>query len=375
MDLVRYIRELLYTNDKVVIPGIGGFVSTYGSANINFIEAQIYPPSKDLKFDPNLSDNDGVLVNYVVQNEKLTYKNAYDEVKAFVGRVEDVLQEQSFIEFEAIGKLYWDTENQLAFKSEGTNFRLESFGLPVLNCQAILRSKAAVLGAGAVAPAVIKDTAPKGGLMVMLKQPKKVVAVGGLLGLLLLSPMIYSYLTSNGKNNTDPNNSQNAAIFSVDDNDSNANNTNGDTSQVLASNDLVNEDTAAQDVVNNDSTLNDATNEDPPVDTTANTTVEPNPEPVVEPDPVPEPTPEPDPVVEEPATEAAYIVVVGAFEEQKNADRILRKLKRDGYTTDFKKLYTGLLRVGIQLDSKSEVKKHLSRMRRKYSSDAWVITL
>ncbi|MCH2043120.1 MAG: SPOR domain-containing protein [Saprospiraceae bacterium] len=360
MDLVRYIRELLYTNNKVIIPGIGGFVSTYESANIHFMEAQIYPPSKTIKFDPNLTDNDGLLVNYIVQNEKLTYKKAYDEVKAFVGRVENVLKEQSFIEFEAIGKLYWDSEKQLAFKNQGTNFRLESFGLPILNCQPILRSKAAAIGTATLAVVEGKRVS-KGGIMVLLKQPKKAVTLGGLLILFLLSPIIYSYWGSDTNLSKDPNNTQNAAIFSVNTTDGSSE----DTSQVVAFSDLSKTDSSSQDTKSNHTAL---------VDTTSRISIAENALDTTRKSSTTEPKPKLDPTPKESTVKKAYIIIVGAFEDKKNADRILRKLKKDGYTTDYKKLYTGLLRVGVLLETKAEVKKHLSRMRRKYSSDAWVIT-
>ena len=49
----KYISELLFLHDCVIIPEFGGFVGNNKSAVLNEITRTISPPSKEILFNPN----------------------------------------------------------------------------------------------------------------------------------------------------------------------------------------------------------------------------------------------------------------------------------------------------------------------------------
>ena len=55
----KYISELLFLHDCVIIPEFGGFVGNNKSAVLNEITRTISPPSKEILFNLNLQTNDG----------------------------------------------------------------------------------------------------------------------------------------------------------------------------------------------------------------------------------------------------------------------------------------------------------------------------
>ena len=55
MDITKYIKELLFLHDCVILPGFGGFVANYKSAKIDEIRNVFFPPSKDIGFNREIS--------------------------------------------------------------------------------------------------------------------------------------------------------------------------------------------------------------------------------------------------------------------------------------------------------------------------------
>jgi len=141
VDLSNHIEDLLYCNDCVIIPSIGGFIVNYSPAAIDFIEQQLYPPKKAVSFNPKLVNNDGLLANHIVQKEHLSYKQASLKVEAFSQQIEADLFNNKIVHFSNIGKLYFNTDSKLEFVPVNTNFLREAYGMPDLACTPIIRSK------------------------------------------------------------------------------------------------------------------------------------------------------------------------------------------------------------------------------------------
>ena len=53
MNLDKYIEDLLYRNECVVIPNFGAFITSTNSTNINS-EGVFTPPSKSISFNKKL---------------------------------------------------------------------------------------------------------------------------------------------------------------------------------------------------------------------------------------------------------------------------------------------------------------------------------
>ena len=65
MQLETYISDLLYRYECVVIPDFGAFLTQPVSARIDESNFTFYPPKKELSFNEQLKNNDGLLAKYI----------------------------------------------------------------------------------------------------------------------------------------------------------------------------------------------------------------------------------------------------------------------------------------------------------------------
>ncbi|MFM2155589.1 MAG: hypothetical protein RL516_338 [Bacteroidota bacterium] len=138
----QYICELLFTNDCVIIPGLGGFVSNTRSTFLNPSQHTFTPPSKKVAFNSSLRTNDGLLAHYISQEENITYHEANEIISAYVDDVFRKLALGEQISIEEVGMLSMDMEKHLQFEPEtNSNFLLSSFGMTTLHSPAIKREE------------------------------------------------------------------------------------------------------------------------------------------------------------------------------------------------------------------------------------------
>ena len=153
IDVANAVQELLYENQSVVIPGFGGFTSTYKSATVDYVQGAVAPPAKNITFNPNLKINDGVMVAFLQKKYKISVAEAQDAIEKYVVSINATLAKKEIEEIPRVGRLYLDYENKLKFLPEGTNFSPDSFGLPTVKFYPVMREKAvpAPVPAGSVA--------------------------------------------------------------------------------------------------------------------------------------------------------------------------------------------------------------------------------
>ena len=139
-DVASSINDLLFSNESVIIPGFGGFVLNEHSANIDYIKSTITPPSKIPSFNKNLTLNDGILVDYIKNQNRCTLEQANQIVKDFVEDAERKIEAKEIIEFPKVGRLYKDYSKSLQFLPYDTNFNTNAFGLPVIEVHPFSRN-------------------------------------------------------------------------------------------------------------------------------------------------------------------------------------------------------------------------------------------
>jgi hypothetical protein len=140
MDICRYIGELLYRHDCVIVPGLGGFVSNTASARIHPVLHTFSPPRKAILFNVRLQTNDGMLAQYIAGREHITYQEALKHIRGFVELIRKRIEEKRNAEIVKVGVLYADQEGNLLFEpARETNYLLASFGLTEFVSPAILR--------------------------------------------------------------------------------------------------------------------------------------------------------------------------------------------------------------------------------------------
>lgn len=140
MRIGLYISELLFANDCVIIPGLGGFVANTRSAFLNPAQHTFTPPSRRLAFNASLRTNDGLLVNYVSRREGIPYGDAFAAVKVWVEDTIGRLQTGEQVWVHQIGSLSFDNEQRIQFEPDlTTNYLTDAFGLVSIHSPAIRR--------------------------------------------------------------------------------------------------------------------------------------------------------------------------------------------------------------------------------------------
>ncbi len=130
MKIARYIGDLLYDYECVVIPGLGGFLTSETPATINPVTHHFKPPFKKIFFNTQLRANDGLLINYVAKEMGLTYREAKAQVDKFVFLCHNALKNGKRINFHKIGYIYMNSKEQIVFEQDTTiNYDAESYGL------------------------------------------------------------------------------------------------------------------------------------------------------------------------------------------------------------------------------------------------------
>jgi cell division septation protein DedD len=130
MQFENLIKDLLYSNDCVVLPGLGGFIAKYKGASLNTSLHTVYPPQKTIGFNPQIKENDGLLVSALCALNNCNYAEGKIELDAWVKEQSNTLLRGEKISWKGIGILFQDRLGKIQFipDSKG-NFSLESFGL------------------------------------------------------------------------------------------------------------------------------------------------------------------------------------------------------------------------------------------------------
>lgn len=130
MKLAKYIGDLLFEYECIVIPGFGGFITKSIPAEIQPIQNHFIPPKKDIVFNVHLKTNDGLLINHVAKAESLSYTDARLAVERFVNRCNKELSNGKRIRFNKVGLIYLGVENTLQFEPDTSqNYLADSYGL------------------------------------------------------------------------------------------------------------------------------------------------------------------------------------------------------------------------------------------------------
>ncbi|MGY8950254.1 MAG: HU domain-containing protein [Flavobacteriales bacterium] len=125
-----YISELLFLHDCVIIPNLGGFVGNNKSAIINESSGTIYPPSKEILFNKNLTTNDGLLISHIAIKESISSNKAKELAEEYVKNINEKLKKIRTFRIEKVGLLSVGIDGNILFLQDSfTNYNLNSFGL------------------------------------------------------------------------------------------------------------------------------------------------------------------------------------------------------------------------------------------------------
>lgn len=133
IELSRHIESLMLQHDCVIVPGLGGFVTQYVPARRVEAEDLFLPPYRSVGFNPQLTMNDGLLVQSYMQAYDTGYPETVKLVEDAVKQLKNSLQHNGEFELPGIGKLTWGMEGKYNFTPcEAGVLSPELYGLDAL---------------------------------------------------------------------------------------------------------------------------------------------------------------------------------------------------------------------------------------------------
>jgi nucleoid DNA-binding protein len=129
-DLNPIIKELLFSNDCVILPDFGGFIGNYTPAKIDRDSHTFYPPVKSISFNSKLNHNDGLFIGMVSRKKDIGYPDARRLVEDYVGGLRLKLDKGEPVHLDDIGHFQLNGEGSILFEPDNNvNFLLDSYGL------------------------------------------------------------------------------------------------------------------------------------------------------------------------------------------------------------------------------------------------------
>jgi nucleoid DNA-binding protein len=136
LETVKFIRELLYEHECVIIPGFGALIGNYVPAHFDRVKSVFQPPSKQIGFNKRLNHNDGLLAGTISREKQIGYVDAKRIVDEFVTEINKKIQKGEVLVFEGVGRFVSDKSKKISFEQDPSeNFFLDSFGLVSFNIQ------------------------------------------------------------------------------------------------------------------------------------------------------------------------------------------------------------------------------------------------
>ncbi len=130
MQLETYISDLLYRYECVVIPDFGAFLTQRESAKVHESTNAFYPPKKVLSFNEQIQKNDGLLVHYISDVEKIPFEAALNKIQKRIKSLKSYLIQGETLSFDNIGELFLNKEGKIQFEpSYHLNYLTDAFGL------------------------------------------------------------------------------------------------------------------------------------------------------------------------------------------------------------------------------------------------------
>ena len=146
MKIGKYIHELLLENEIVIIPGFGAFVSIYKPAEIDKDSNELKPPSKEVSFNRQIRNNDGLLVGSVAMGEGVSH---FDALKKIEVERENIIYQPDKGEkviLEETGELFVNDKSEIQFLPfKNDNLLLDSFGLESVSLEDSVERDTAVV--------------------------------------------------------------------------------------------------------------------------------------------------------------------------------------------------------------------------------------
>ena len=145
MLIKQYIKELLFKYECVTVPNFGAFLTRSLDVLIQHETGLFCPPKKEVSFNGLLKSNDGILAQYMAEKENLSFELSLRKIEKEVTIWRQRLNTQQLF-FPGIGEMRLSDQKKIRFYPDSkVNFELSSYGLnnfyrkPLKNNQAKIK--------------------------------------------------------------------------------------------------------------------------------------------------------------------------------------------------------------------------------------------
>jgi nucleoid DNA-binding protein len=144
METIPAIQKLLFLEDCLIIPGLGGFVSRYRPAVIDRSTGTFMPPAKEVAFNDELLQNDGQLVSFISEKGGIPMNMARLQVELFVEETKVMLTRNQTVSLGEIGHFIRNSNGRISFQIDpGANLYPDSYGLAPFQLRQVVREESA----------------------------------------------------------------------------------------------------------------------------------------------------------------------------------------------------------------------------------------
>ncbi|MBR6287312.1 MAG: SPOR domain-containing protein [Bacteroidaceae bacterium] len=115
IEFSRHIEILLLNNNCVIVPNLGGFITHDIPSRYVAEEHTFLPPYRKIGFNPQLTLNDGLLVQSYMQAYDTSFPEANRIVSTKVSEIFDILHQNGSMTLPGIGVLSMNVDGKLEF--------------------------------------------------------------------------------------------------------------------------------------------------------------------------------------------------------------------------------------------------------------------
>ena len=113
--LSRHIERILLNHDCVVVPQFGGFVTMGTSSTREETEQVFFPPIRVVRFNPELTEDDGLLISDVREELRCQDSEAKRHIQRLVLHLRQQLLADGQVDFGCIGVFSQDEDGRVSF--------------------------------------------------------------------------------------------------------------------------------------------------------------------------------------------------------------------------------------------------------------------
>ncbi len=118
MKIGKYISELLFSKDVVVLPGFGEFSTKYIPARFVPEKKKVEAPSKQISFSSKNKTDDQILTNHIAKKENITNEKAKEFINSFVSELNNSLKSGKKVELEDVGQFSMSPAGEIEFVAD-----------------------------------------------------------------------------------------------------------------------------------------------------------------------------------------------------------------------------------------------------------------